>query len=243
MPIVIPPPSPVVAGPTTTAQAVINRACDLFGYKDPSESLSAADSTAFLAVLNDMIDGWNTQRLYIAAVTEIVATVSTSPITIGPGGTINVNRPVKMEDGAFIRQNGSDYQVLWMSRTDYADITNKAQTGELAYAGFYDPAIPVGSIYLWPKPAGSVELHLQLQTQLTEFANLTAAYSLAPGYRKALSYSLAEELAPGKRELPASTARIAASARRAIRRSNVVIPDLDIGQRSGGGLADFLSGL
>jgi hypothetical protein len=64
---------------------------------------------------------------------------------------------------------------------------------------------------------------------LTEFADLATNYSLVKGYKKALEYSLAEELAPGIRPLDPLIVRNAANARRAIRRTNVNVPLLNTG--------------
>lgn len=205
---------------TTTAQALINRSAEIIGYKDPDETLSAADSTNFLAVLNDMLDGWNTQRLFIIAVSEVSQSVSGLPITIGLTGTINVTRPIRMQDGAYTRSNSVDLAFRWIERSEYEAIPNKTTAGTIPSVGYYEPAMPLGKIYLYPYPSTAIELHLPLQTQLTEFADLTTTYTLAPGYRKALAYSLAEELAPGRRALGQDVQRIAANARRAIRRTN-----------------------
>ena len=243
MPIVIPSSSPAVGGPTTTAQYLINRACDLFGYKDPGETLSAADSSNFLAVLNDMIDGWNTQSMFIVTVSDIMQMVSGNPITVGPGGLFNVPRPTSMTSGAYTRLNGIDYGLEWKEQTEYNAIPFKAQGGVIPQIGYYDPELPLGKIYLWPYPAALIELHLQLGTTLLAFADLVTSYMLAPGYAKAIAYSLAEELAPGKRELSPSVVRIAASARRAIRRTNVQLQPQDAGGSAGSALGNFLAGV
>src|SRR6185369_858045 len=234
-----------LTAPTTKASDIINRACDLFGYKDATETLSAGEQTAFLAVLNDMLDHWNTQRLYIVNVGEVVQTVSGLPITIGPGATISIVRPIQLEDGSFIRSNGVDYPIHWISQDAYNALAVKGVPGVLSYSGYYQQAVPVGSLYLWPYPSTPVELHLQVQTQLTQFADFgTTSYNLAQSYRKALQYSLAEELAAGKRDLPASVIRIAAAARRAIKRVNV--QPLDQSLSAGGSMspkAAFIAGL
>lgn len=207
----------------TKAIDLINRACDLFGYKDPSESLSAGDQANFLAVLNDMVDSWNTQRLFIVAVSDVVQSASGLPITIGSGGDINVTRPTRMEQGAYTRTDGVDSPFRWVERTEYDAIGNKSEAG-VPQIGYYEPAMPLGKIHLWPYPASAIELHLPVQTQLTAFADAaTTDYTFAPGYVKAMAYSLAEELAGGKRELPLSVQRIAATSRKAIRRTNVAI--------------------
>lgn len=227
----------------TTANELIDRAYTLIGYKDASEPLSGADASYALDVLNAMIDGWNTQRLFIVSVNEVVVNVSGLPIAIGPGQAIDVARPVDIEDGSFIRINNVDFPITWITREEYNDIAYKQVSANVSVYGYYDRNMPTGNIYLWPYQNVNAELHLQLQQQLSEFADLTTQYTLAPGYKKALSYSLAEELAPGVRQLDPLIARSAANARRAIRRTNVEIPQLDDARRGFSPIGRFLSGL
>lgn len=227
----------------TTANELIDRAYTLIGFKDASEPLIGADATYALDVMNAMIDGWNTQRLFIVSVNEIVANVSGLPITIGPGQMIDVARPVDIEDGSFIRINNVDFPITWITREEYNNIAYKQVTANVSVYGYYDKNLPTGNIYLWPYQDASAELHLQLQQQLTEFADLTTQYTLAPGYKKALSYSLAEELAAGLRPLDPLIARTAVNARRAIRRTNAEIPQLDDARRGFSPIGRFLSGL
>jgi hypothetical protein len=84
-------------------------------------------------------------------------------------------------------------------------------------------------VWFYPVPSGSVEIHIPCAVYLTEFADLATNYSLVKGYKKALEYSLAEELAPGIRPLEPLIVRNAANARRAIRRTNVNVPLLNTG--------------
>lgn len=209
----------------TTATQIIDRAYSIIGYKDPGEALSGSDADYALDVLNDMIDGWTTQRLFIVSVEEVVTSVSGQTVTIGPGLTIDVDRPVKMENGAFHRISGTDYPLIWIDRTQYNDIQLKAVSSTIPEYGYYDAA---GKIYLWPYSTSALALHLQLQVQLSEFADLVTEYTLAPGYRKALSFSLAEELAPGLKELPQSVIRAGVLARQAIKRTNVRVPVMNL---------------
>jgi hypothetical protein len=243
MPIVITDPSSSPGLGSITAQQIINRAAEIIGYKDPDESLSSTDSTNFLGVLNDMLDGWNSQRLFIVNVGEVVQNVSGSPITIGPGGTINVTRPINIEDGSFIRLNDADFQITWIQQIEYNSIIVKDTPGNVVRYGYYQQSTPVGEIYLWPVPSTSVELHLQLQTQLVEFADLTTGYTLAQGYKKALTYSLAEEIAPGRRTLDPKVERIALAARKAIRRNNVDVPLQNLNPSGPSPYAVFIAGL
>ncbi len=225
------------------ARDLIARAHRLLGLAPPGDALDEVTYQDDLATLNNMIDGWNVSRMFILSALDVSQSVSGLPITIGPGGTINVTRPVRMESGAFIRLNGSDYGITWVGRAEYQALTDKSQAGDIACYGYYEPAAPLGRIYLWPYPSAAVELHLQLQVPLTEFANLTTDYTLAPGYKKALEYSLAEELAAGRKAADPQILRIAANARRVIRRGNVEVPQQGFIPAGAGPYAVFIAGL
>lgn len=224
------------------ATDLINRAYSLIGFKDPGEALSASDADYALNVLNDMIDSWNTQRLFIYTITEVVATVSGLPITIGPGMAISTARPVTMESGSFARILGLDYPITWIDNEQYQAIPIKSLSTSIPQYGFYDGGNPMGNIYLWPYQTTATELHLMVRSQLGAFADLITDVPLVQGYALALQYSLAEELAVGVREISPLLVRKAAAARRAIRHSNVGVPLLQLGGPQGSPLARFLAG-
>lgn len=207
-----------------TALDIIDRAYSLLGFKAAGEALSADDAAYGLSSLNSMIDSWNTQRLFIVTVDEVVANVSGMTATVGPGMTFNTPRPVDMEDGAFTRLAGIDYSIEWIDRVTYERLSLKTVTSSFPQYAYYDQEMPTGTVYFYPVPSASVEIHLPMQVQLSSFPSLSTDLTLAPGYARALAYSLAEELAPGLRPLDPQIARTAFIARRAIRRTNVDTP-------------------
>lgn len=213
----------------TTALQIIDRAYSLLGYKAAGEVLSSDDANYGLEALNAMLDGWQTQSMYIVSKGAVVATISGTSATVGPGMIFDTPRPVRIEDGSFSRLNGVDYDVTEIDRETYASISLKTVRSSFPQYFYYDGNMPTANLFFYPAPVAGVEFHLAVQTQLTAFANLATDYPLAPGYLKALQYSLAEELAPGIKEVPMSLMRIAANARRAIRRTNVDVPLLDSG--------------
>lgn len=226
----------------TTASAIIDRAYILIGYKDPSEPLSSADASYGLGVLNSIVDSWKAQDHFIWAVQETVTSVSGLPITIGPSMAINVERPDGIEPGAFVRIAGVDYPIEFIDREQYAAISVKATTSTIPEYGYYDQGVGTGNIYLYPYPATAVSLHLPLKQTLAEFAALATDYTLANGYRKALEYSLGEELAFGARTLPDAFVRKAQAARRVVRSQNVKIPIINASAPSGSRYARFVAG-
>lgn len=211
----------------TTALQIVSRSAEIIGYKDPDESLSGNDAANFLAVLNSMLDSWNTQRLYIVTVAQVSASVSANPTSIGAGGTFNTARPVRIEDGCFARIGDVDYPIQVIGRSEYDLFVDKSTTSTFPDFVYYEPAIPTGQLYFYPVPSPAVTVYLQVQTQLTAFADLSTDYTLAPGYKKALEYSLAEELAPGRRPLEAQVVRQASIARRAIKTTNFESPQMN----------------
>lgn len=213
----------------SNARDIITRAHQIIGVVKSGDAMPEAYYQDGLSALNAMIDGWNTQRMYIITVGEVVGTVSAVSATVGPGLTFDTPRPVAVEDGSFTRSGGLDYPVEWIDHVAYNNISLKTVQSTFPQYAHYDEAMPTGNIYFYPVPDAPIEFHLAIQVQLTEFADLFTDYPLAPGYLKAIQYSLAEELAPGIANLPISVMRTAASARRAIRRSNVDVPELDSG--------------
>lgn len=218
----------------TTALQIINRAAELVGYKDPDETLNANDSANFLAVLNDMVGTWNTHRLYVPASQTVSASVSASPVSIGTSQTLNTTRPIRIE-GGWIRENSVDYPLEWITSAEYDAIPDKTDTSTLPTKAYYSPSVPSGAIYLWPAPSAAISLYVRVATMLTEFAALATDYDLAPGYKRALEYSLAEELAPGRRPLNPDIARHAYNARRSIKTANwepVLLEDSGVPERA-----------
>lgn len=224
------------------ALEIINRAYTLIGFKDAGESLSGADTQAGLDALNDLIDQWNTQRLFIYTITDVVAQAYGLPMTIGPGMMIDTPRPITMQDGSFARIMGLDYPITWLTQKQYMDIPIKDLSTAIPQFGFYDGSQPTGNIYLWPYQKTATELHLMVLAQLDSFPDTATDVPLAQGYKSALQYSLAEELAGGIREVPAVVSRKAALARRAIRMTNASVPILELSGDAGSPLARFLAG-
>ena len=211
----------------TTALQIIERAYSLLGFKAAGEPLSADDADYALEALNSMLDGWNTQSGFIVTVNEVVATVSSQSATIGTGLDFDTVRPTSIEGGAFSRLNGVDYPMMEIDREQYERITLKTVSSTFPQYFYYDGDTTTARVWFYPVPPG-VEVHLPCAVYLTQFADLSTDYTLVPGYKVALEYSLAEELAPGIKDLNPMISRKAMNARRAIRRTNVVVPQMNV---------------
>ena len=225
------------------AADLISTAYVLNGFKDISEPITGAESAYALARLNSMIDLWNSQRLFIYNIKEVIATTSGRPITIGTGLTFNTVRPTKLENGCFARISGLDYPIQIINNEQYNEIPVKALASTIPLTVFYDNASS-GNILFYPYQTSATEYHLQVQDQLLAFPDLTTNIVLTQGYQSAIEYSLAEELAAGVREVSPLVAHKAMLGRKAIRKLNAAdaCPLLSMGENIGSPLGLFLAG-
>jgi hypothetical protein len=145
--------------------------------------------------------------------------------TIGPGGNFNIARPIKI-NAAYARLNAGsatpiDYPVRMIeAREDYARIALKALVSFPDFA-FYDPSYPLGTLYMYPVPNSSFELHIVTMDVLPQFATAATVVTLPPEYTAAIRYNLACYLAPSY-QLPISgdLKALAMNAKRVVKRMN-----------------------
>lgn len=209
-----------------TARATIQGALKLIGVLDPAETMSPEDADDGLIMLNNIVDAWNLDRLFIYTVTEVVATFAGASATIGPGMQINTARPIRIES-AFYRRSGIDYDLDVIEKPAYDQITMKGISGDYPEVLYYTGDSPTGAVYVWPVPASN-EYHLSVMQQLTAFTDLDDLHTLPQGYAKALMYTLAPEMALlHQRQASPLILAIGTNTRRSLKRANVSIPQLD----------------
>lgn len=222
-----------------TANDLIRRALRLIGVLATGEHPDANQAADALESLNSMIDSWRNESFTVFALrTEQLAITGAASYTIGPTGTLNTVRPVRI-DSAFWREGTTDYPLRQAQSVPWSRIADKTTTGtpDLLY---YEPAVPLGVIYLHPIPTAGT-LHLVTLTPISEFA-LSDAVTLPPGYREAIAYQLAMRLAPEYGvSVPVEVAAMGKSAKADIRRTNYRAPIMNSGVGVGR-LSDIVSG-
>lgn len=213
----------------TTAISIIESALSKINAFGVGETLSADDAVDSLEVLNDMLEAWSLDDLLIYVPTqETRALVSgTASFTIGPTGDIVSTRPIKILD-AYIRQGGTDYQVEIADRREYNRMTDKLGSYDIPDALYYEATMPNGKVWLLPECGVSCTLYFDVQRLLTSFATTGTDVALPPGYKRAIQYNLALELANDfQKPVPDSVARIAVTSKAQIRKINFSVPLLD----------------
>lgn len=212
-----------------TPSTMIIRALQMIGDKMISGTLTTDQQTAYLSVLNAMMESWSLERLMCYQVVQESKALTTSDgtYTIGSGGDWNTDRPTRIVDPCFIRDSsGNDYPVKLINAEAYGRITLKTVDGSYPRYLFYDAAYVagLGTIFLYPEPAASLTLYINSWKQLGTFAAIGTTVVLPPGYQEAIESNLAIRLAAGFRPVPAEVLLIARESKAAIKSVNM--PDM-----------------
>lgn len=189
------------------ASRLIERSLRLIGVQQAAEPMDAQDAQDALDVLNDLLEDWRLHRLLVYSRERLLfpLTAGVGQYTLGPGGTLNASlaptlpRPIAVEDARWVTQSGPqqlDTPLRLLTEGEYTAITLKGLPSSWALWAYYNPTYPLGTFVLWPVPSVSASVRLTLWTALAAIPTIETDVDLPPGYRRALQYALAMELAP-----------------------------------------------
>lgn len=211
-----------------TATTILQRSLQAIGNVGTGETPSADDMDTAFQALNDMLDSWSTDKLYVFETLEenFPLVSGTASYTIGSGGTFNTTRPIKI-DKAYVRLSDIDYDLEIINGGAFANIPQKASIVTIPEFLWYNPTSPLGTIKFFPVPQASLTLYIQTSKQLTQFATQATNVTLAPGYAEAIRYSLMPRLAAeGLGEVTPDQIALALASTERIRTNNSKVPVL-----------------
>lgn len=233
---------------STTAHDLIRGAMRLIGAVDPGEELTASEASDGLEMLNEMLESWSNESLSVYQILQenFALSSGTASYTIGSGGTFNTTRPLDVLSG-FIRDSGTDYPLRILTREEYNQIQVKTTQYQPEYL-YYEPSVATGRIYLYGVPAKAYAvtdgLYIDSRKQLQSFTALTTSIVLPVGYKRAIRYNLALEIAPEyNRPVPEAVVAIARESKANLKRLNSRTPKLSLDhlQLSGSTASDMAS--
>lgn len=181
--------------PTTTVADLITSSLRRLGVHPAGEAVEADEADDALSALNLLLETWGAQRrfVYRRQALSYVTQAGVGSVTIGPGGNIPATRPLSIRE-CYYRIGTIDYPVEVLYADQYALIGLKSLQTAWPVGIYYDPGFPLGVVFMYPIPAASGELHLQVDQQFTPFTAVTDVLSLPPGYTNALIYALGAEI-------------------------------------------------
>lgn len=188
--------------PTVTAGDIIQDALELLGVYSPGMTVTAADSSRCLSVLDDMMDVWSNESL--ACFVWLTQTFTLIPnqfiYTVGPGGDIDGTRPLRVSDAAgaayLLDTNNNKYLMDVVDQMTWNIRTTATANSDLPDTLYFLPSFPLGQIQIWPTPTTGYTCSFLSYAQLGDFATLQSPFSLPPGYKRAITTNLCLSLKP-----------------------------------------------
>lgn len=197
-----------------------------------------------------LLDNWNADRraVYAEVFETFTLTPSLSPHTIGPTGTwVTAQRPETI-DGMNLVLTGSitapialqDYQ-WWLANA------NQTLTSAIPTDCYYEPAWPNGKLYFWPVPTTVYGVQIVRRVVLDSAFAIGGTFTLPPGYRDAITLTLAEDLVSSFGVAAQPSPALPTKAREARQRvfgANTIVPrirtaDDGVPDGTGGNLTTF----
>lgn len=234
-------PSPSVA--TVSVADLITAAFRRINVLQAGEVPEANDLADAFVRFNDLVNSLALDRLLTYQLVRTTFTLTSSkgypgsPYTVGPGGDVNIARPVLPESLELRYQDTSISPTLErgmtkLTREGWEAILQKTLTSPLPSAWYYEPTYPTGSLYLWPVPTSTtLQGVFYVPTAVPSFGATSDLIALPPGYNRMLRDNLALELFPEWRENENADpllVKAAEEAKRAVKLANVSMADLMI---------------
>lgn len=187
-----------------TAMDLVQDVLELLQVYAPGETISDADAQRTLSVIDDMLDVWSNLTLSCFTILEqsFPLIAGQQSYTVGPGGNINGQRPIKILDGpgtAYVQDfNGNNQGVSVVARDQWNMYGNRSGliTSDFPDTLFYDPQYPLGIINVYPSPTIGYTMFFDSYSQLSGLSSLTAVLSLPPGYKRAIVTNAAVSAKP-----------------------------------------------
>jgi hypothetical protein len=210
-----------------TALQIITRSMRLAQVATKGEALDADEAQDGLTALNAMLDSWQVDRLFVYQIQEEEFTwaVNQQSQTVGAAGDFVTTLPARIADDCVFRVNNIDYPVQLINVDAWSGIADKTTSNSFPWFLYPEYGAALVTLYAYPIPNASLTFLLKSYKQLQSFPTLTTELALPAGYERAITYSFAEEFGPEFGvDIPMTVMRIAAAARRIIRRQNSVTP-------------------
>ena len=177
----------------TTAIGLITRAMRIARVIGKGETPDDDESADGLVALNSMLDSFSIERLNVYYIVSETLTMvaSTATYTMGSGGDLNTTRPTRVEDSCFIRYNAIDFPLRLVDEEAYAALAAKTVASNVPMYLFVDYQNPLVRLTFYPVPSDSAAVaHIKSWNQLQQFATLTDALALPPGYEEMIAFNL-----------------------------------------------------
>lgn len=155
--------------------------------------------------LADLVNLWITQglKLWLMQDQSITLTSGTASYTLGPGGSIITNRPLRALQGYFLDSGNNRRPIYSISWDEWLRLPNTTQTGPITQF-LVDKQLTNLVVTFWQTPdatAATGTAHLFIETLVTQpNVSLTDTLGFPTEWYLALIWGLADEFTTGQPE-------------------------------------------
>jgi len=227
------------------ADEIVTKALREIRVIGAADAAQGEDMTLGLETLNQILDDWNSEQraVYASTILTFTLTPDLQPHTIGPtGATWTADQRPEAIEAANLVADDIRYPIRIRDAAWWMSLSAPEASAEIPSDLYYEKAWPNGIIRFAGVPSVASEVEL-LTRQLLASLALSDEFTLPPGYRSALVYTLAEQLiGPFKAELTPDLVMKAKASRARVFSANTVIPRIatrDDGMPGGGESYDF----
>ena len=188
--------------PTATIRELLVAAYTEIGVLGEGTAMSASQGTLGLAAVNRWIDALGADSLQMHAIIRETWTIvsGTSTYSMSSIGSPTIVPPVYIDHVNFQDTSLSpvtEFPMTPLTDDAYAAIVMKAQQSTYPQSWWYNRDFPASTMFLWPVPTSStLEGVMYAKVPVQEFANLSTAVQLPPGYQQMIVKNMALQLLP-----------------------------------------------
>ena len=185
-----------------TPNGIICDAMQDAGLLQDGDEPSSEQYAKYSRRLRDVINLWQTQglKLWLTVDTSVTLVSGQASYALAPAGDVAMTKPLRVLQGYYLDSNSIRRPLNVLSWDEYLRLGQVTQTGAIN-SYFVDKQQSSLVVKFWPTPdatAATGTAHVLLQTQATNFTNLTETLNFPDEWRMALRWGLADDICTGQ---------------------------------------------
>lgn len=145
---------------------------------------------------------WLIQDLAITLLPPISNTVGVALYTLGPTGTVPMQKPLRVISGYYLNLQGNQRPLIPMSYPDeYTRLSSVLQPGSINSYAVNKQQLTL-NVYLWNPPsafeATNGSVHLMIEQSVTNFTGITDQMNFPIEWALLLEWGLADQISTGQ---------------------------------------------
>lgn len=186
-----------------TPSYIINDAYFDSGIVQEGDDPSGEQIARGMRKLTDIINFEQTKglKLWLNVDTAVTLFSGQASYTFKPSGNVDMVKPLRVLEGYWLNTSGNRTPLTVLSWQEYLQLSAaNGSTGALS-SYFVDKQATLLRVVFWLTPDATAALgtaHVLLQTQVTNFVNLTETMNFPIEWRIFLRWALADELSVGQ---------------------------------------------